>query len=102
MHARKAQMAELADAFVGLPGGFGTFEELFEIVTWAQLGLHAKPVGLLNTVGFFDSLLGLVDHAVREGFILARHRESLVTGSPFRRAAPAFPAVGHAAGGMRR
>jgi uncharacterized protein (TIGR00730 family) len=79
MHARKAQMAELADAFVGLPGGFGTFEELFEIVTWAQLGLHAKPVGLLNTAGFFDSLLGLVDHAVREGFILARHRESLVT-----------------------
>src|SRR4029079_9410375 len=61
MHERKALMADLADAFVALPGGFGTADELFEILTWAQLGLHAKPVGLLNVTGFFDHLLGWID-----------------------------------------
>ena len=74
MHARKALMAELSDGFVALPGGVGTFEELFEIVTWAQLGIHAKPVGLLNVMGFYDGLLALMDHAVREGFVLPEHR----------------------------
>jgi uncharacterized protein (TIGR00730 family) len=74
MHQRKARMAELADAFVALPGGFGTLEELFEILTWAQIGLHAKPVGLLNTNGYFDRLLAFLDHVRAEGFIYAEHR----------------------------
>jgi len=69
MHQRKAMMAELADAFIALPGGFGTVEELFEILTWAQLGFHAKPVGLLNVSGYFDHLIRFVEHAVTEGFI---------------------------------
>ena len=74
MHERKALMADLSDAFVALPGGFGTFEELFEMVTWAQLGLHRKPFGVLNAAGFFTSLLALVDDAIREGFIPPEHR----------------------------
>ena len=78
MHARKALMAELSDAFIAMPGGFGTFEELFEIVTWAQLGIHAKPVGLLNLAGYFDALLALVDHAVRDGFVHPDQRAILV------------------------
>jgi uncharacterized protein (TIGR00730 family) len=74
MHARKALMAELADGFVALPGGFGTFEELLEMVTWAQLGIHGKPVGLLNVAGYYDPLIALVDHAVREGFVSPQNR----------------------------
>jgi uncharacterized protein (TIGR00730 family) len=74
MHTRKARMAELADGFVALPGGFGTFEEFCEILTWGQLGFHAKPIGLLNVAGFFDPLLALFDHAVREGFLRAQNR----------------------------
>jgi hypothetical protein len=69
MHERKALMAAEADAFVALPGGVGTFEELFEAITWTQLGLHAKPCGLLNVGGFYDGLLGFLDHAWAEGFI---------------------------------
>lgn len=69
MHVRKATMAELADGFVALPGGFGTLDELFEILTWAQLGMHRKPVGLMNVCGFWDPLLALVDHTVKEGFV---------------------------------
>lgn len=68
MHARKAIMSELADGFVALPGGFGTLDELFEIVTWAQLGLHGKPVGLLDVDGFWRPVVGLIDHLVAEGF----------------------------------
>ena len=78
MHARKALMAELSDAFVAMPGGFGTFEEFFEVVTWSQLGLHRKLTGLLNVGGFYDPLVRLVDHAVQEGFIKPKHRELLV------------------------
>lgn len=74
MHARKARMAELSDAFIALPGGFGTFEEWFEIITWGQLGIHDKPCVLLNVDGYFDPLLALVDGAVREGFIRGAHR----------------------------
>ena len=74
MHERKALMAELADAFVALPGGFGTFEEFCEIVTWAQLGLHRKPCGLLNVEGYYDRLLALFDHAVAEQFVRPMHR----------------------------
>ena len=77
MHARKARMAELADAFVAMPGGFGTLDELFEIVTWAQLGIHAKPIGLLNFAGYFDPLVRYVDHAVDQGFIRPEHRALL-------------------------
>jgi uncharacterized protein (TIGR00730 family) len=73
MHARKARMAELADAFIALPGGYGTFEELFEVITWAQLGMHRKPIGLLNVAGYFNALKALVDHAIGEGFIRAEH-----------------------------
>jgi uncharacterized protein (TIGR00730 family) len=73
MHERKAAMADLSDAFVTLPGGWGTFDELFEILTWAQLGLHAKPVGLLNVHGYFDPLLALIRHSINEGFV---NRES--------------------------
>jgi len=77
MHERKKVMADLADAFVALPGGFGTFDELFEIVTWAQLGFHAKPIGLLNVDGYFNPLLELVHHAVAEGFISTHHARLL-------------------------
>jgi hypothetical protein len=78
MHERKALMASLADAFVALPGGFGTFEEFCEATTWTQLGLQRKPCGLLNVAGFFDPLLALFDHAASEGFILAEHRAIVV------------------------
>jgi uncharacterized protein (TIGR00730 family) len=74
MHERKALMADLADGFVALPGGFGTLEEFFEIVTWAQLGIHAKPCGLLDVEDFFQPLLALVEHAMEEGFIRPIHR----------------------------
>ena len=73
MHARKAAMADRADGFVALPGGFGTLDELFEIITWAQLHIHTKPVGLLNVRGFFDPLLAMVRHMSAEGFVKAHH-----------------------------
>jgi uncharacterized protein (TIGR00730 family) len=75
MHQRKALMADRADAFAALPGGFGTADELFEILTWAQLGIHTKPVGLLNVNGFFDPLLAWLDGCVGEGFLRRQHRE---------------------------
>jgi len=78
MHQRKAMMADLADAFVALPGGIGTFEELFEIWTWSQLGLQRKAVGLLNVRGYYDHLIALADHAAREGFLRREHREMLL------------------------
>lgn len=78
MHQRKALMADLSDGFVALPGGFGTADELFEILTWAQLGLHAKPIGLLNVAGFFDSLLTWLDRAVHDGFVRPPHRRLLL------------------------
>ena len=78
MHARKALMAELADGFVALPGGIGTLEELFEIVTWGQLGIHRKPVGVLNVAGYYDPLVALLDHAVAGGFVPARSRDLVI------------------------
>ena len=78
MHARKALMAELSDAFIALPGGMGTLEELCEVLTWAQLGIHGKPCGLLNVARYFDPLLALFDHAVREGFVRPEHRAILI------------------------
>jgi uncharacterized protein (TIGR00730 family) len=77
MHARKALMADLADGFVALPGGWGTLEELFEILTWGQLGLHDKPFGLLNVEGFFDGLLDFVDHGIAEGFVKPVNRSMI-------------------------
>ena len=68
MHERKAKMVELADAFIALPGGFGTLDELFEVVTWAQLGIHRKPIGLLDVEGYWQPDLALVDRAITEGF----------------------------------
>jgi uncharacterized protein (TIGR00730 family) len=79
MHERKALMAELSDGFIALPGGFGTFEELFEVVTWSQLGLHRKPTGLLNVLGYYDSLLQLLDQGVSEEFIRPGHRDLVLS-----------------------
>jgi len=74
MHERKARMAELADAFIALPGGMGTLEEFCEVVTWAQLGLHEKPCGLLNIQGYYDPLLEFVDRMIDEGFVRKKHK----------------------------
>jgi hypothetical protein len=78
MHERKALMAERADAFVALPGGLGTLEELFEVLTWGQLGLHAKPCALLNSAGYYDPLIGFLDQAHGHGFVQRRHRDMLL------------------------
>jgi uncharacterized protein (TIGR00730 family) len=77
MHGRKARMHELADGYIALPGGFGTWDELFETITWAQTGAHEKPVGLLNVRNYYDPLLAAMDHAVAEGFIFAEHRRAI-------------------------
>jgi uncharacterized protein (TIGR00730 family) len=83
MHERKAVMNDLADAFIALPGGWGTLEEFFEVLTWAQLGLHRKPCGLLNVHGYFDGLLSFIDHTVDERFVRSHHRAMvLVSSSP--------------------
>ncbi|KAI3832569.1 hypothetical protein MKW98_002115 [Papaver atlanticum] len=81
MHQRKAEMARQADAFIALPGGYGTLEELLEVITWAQLGIHRKPVGLLNVDGFYNSLLSFIDKAVDEGFISPSARRIIVSAS---------------------
>jgi uncharacterized protein (TIGR00730 family) len=77
MHERKALMAELADGFVALPGGIGTLEELVEVMTWSQLGIHAKPCGVLDAAGFYAPLIALLDHMVGQGFLHERHRAGL-------------------------
>ncbi len=81
MHTRKARMAELADAFIALPGGFGTLEELFETITWTQLGIHRKPIGLLNVAGFYGPLLALIEHSIAQGFVRPPYRGLLVVES---------------------
>ena len=78
MHERKATMAALSDGFIALPGGFGTLEELFEVLTWAQLGLHGHPCGVLNVAGYFDALLAFLDHARGQGFVRDVHHEMLL------------------------
>jgi len=78
MHERKAMMAELTDGFIAMPGGIGTFEEFFEILTWAQLGFHQKPCGILNVAGYYDGLLALCDTAVAEGFLRKAHRRLIL------------------------
>ena len=79
MHERKAQMSDLADCFLGLPGGFGTLEEFFEVITWAQIGIHQKPCALLNVNGYFDPLLDFMDHALAERFVRPEHRSLILT-----------------------
>ncbi|XP_020519754.1 probable cytokinin riboside 5'-monophosphate phosphoribohydrolase LOGL1 [Amborella trichopoda] len=79
MHERKSEMAKRADAFIALPGGYGTMEELLEMITWSQLGIHDKPVGLLNVDGYYDNLLALFDKGVEEGFINAPARHIVVS-----------------------
>ena len=81
MHERKAMMASLADGFIAMPGGMGTLEELFEMLTWSQLGIHAKPIGLLNVDGFYDGLNGFIQHASAQGFIRPQHA-ALMMSSP--------------------
>ncbi len=81
MHERKAMMEELSDAFVALPGGYGTYEEFCEMLTWGQLGLHQKPCGLLNVDGFYDSLIDFFENAVREGFVHPEHRKLVLDDS---------------------
>lgn len=78
MHERKTMMFELVDAFIALPGGFGTLEELFEVVTWAQLGLHQKPIGILNVNGFYDTLITQLDHMVSKGLLKQRNRDLIL------------------------
>jgi uncharacterized protein (TIGR00730 family) len=73
MHERKAMMAQLSSGFIAMPGGMGTLEELFEMLTWSQLGIHAKPVALFNVDGYYDSLIGFIDHAQSQGFLQERH-----------------------------
>lgn len=81
MHERKALMAELSDGFIALPGGFGTLEETFEVLTWLQLSIHSKPIGLLNIDGFYDTLLAFLDEQVQHGFVRAEHRALLIAHS---------------------
>lgn len=78
MHDRKALMVDISDAFIALPGGYGTLEELFEILCWAQVGLHSKPVGVLDSLGYFEPLNTLIEHARKEGFIYKEHRGLLI------------------------
>ncbi|MDX2133121.1 MAG: TIGR00730 family Rossman fold protein [Planctomycetota bacterium] len=78
MHERKMLMADMADAFVALPGGLGTLDELFEILAWAQLGIHTKPVGILNVEGYYDELMAFLDHVERENFLRLNHRTEVV------------------------
>ena len=78
MHERKALMAERADGMIALPGGFGTLEEWFEVLTWSQLGFHAKPCGLLNVAGYYDPLLAFLDHTVDERFVQRAHRDMII------------------------
>lgn len=78
MHTRKAKMAEFSDAFIAMPGGFGTLEELFEVVSWVQLGIYLKPIGLLNTSGFYDPLLNLVEHCIETEFIKPKYRDLII------------------------
>ena len=78
MHERKAMMAQLSDGFIAMPGGIGTMEEFFEVLSWAQLGIHRKPCGLLNTAGYYDPLIEFLDQAVKHDFIRQKHRSLLI------------------------
>jgi len=92
LHERKAEMAALADAFLALPGGLGTLEELAEVLSWAQLDLHTKPIGLLDVAGYFSSLQAFLDHAVAEGFVAERNRRLLLADDDLDRLLERFDA----------
>jgi uncharacterized protein (TIGR00730 family) len=81
MHERKAMMAQLSDGFIAMPGGLGTLEELFEMLTWAQLGIHSKPIGLLNVDGYYDSLVAFIRHATAQGLVRPQHAELMLVES---------------------
>ena len=81
MHQRKSQMADMSDGFIVFPGGIGTLEGFFEVLTWGQLGIHSKPAGILNVERYFDGLTGFLDHAVREGFLTEAHRQAIMVES---------------------
>jgi uncharacterized protein (TIGR00730 family) len=81
MHQRKSQMADMSDGFIAFPGGIGTLEGFFEVLTWGQLGIHSKPAGILNVERYFDGLTGFLDHAVREGFLTEAHRGAIMVES---------------------
>jgi len=81
MHQRKSQMADMSDGFIAFPGGIGTLEGFFEVLTWGQLGIHSKPAGILNVERYFDGLTGFLDHAVREGFLTEAHRQAIIVES---------------------
>jgi uncharacterized protein (TIGR00730 family) len=85
MHQRKSQMADMSDGFIALPGGIGTLEGFLEILTWGQLGIHAKPSGILNVAGYFDGLTRFLDHAVKEGFLTEEHRGHIIMETDARR-----------------
>lgn len=99
MHDRKAMMAELSDAFIALPGGYGTLEEFCEVLTWAQLGFHRKPCGLLNVGGFYDPFLAQIDHAIKSRFIRPEHRNLITVethpGTMLRHLAQTHPPAVH-------
>lgn len=102
MHERKAHMYNMADAFIALPGGLGTFDELFESVTWGQIGVHEKPVGLLNIRRYFDPLLAMLAHAEREGFVFKEHREMLLVEENPQTLLDAITAYHHPTQAVRR
>jgi uncharacterized protein (TIGR00730 family) len=85
MHERKAMMADLSEGFIAMPGGIGTFEELFEVFTWSRLGLHDKPIGLLNVSGFYDGLIAFLEHTVAQGFLTTEHASLLIHASDAER-----------------
>jgi uncharacterized protein (TIGR00730 family) len=102
MHGRKKRMHELAEGYIAMPGGFGTFDELFETITWAQTGAHEKPVGLLNIKNYFDPLLMAIDHAVDEGFIFAEHRDSVFCDSDPEKLLDAMSTYEHPRAAVKR
>jgi uncharacterized protein (TIGR00730 family) len=102
MHARKARMYELAEGYIAMPGGYGTFDELFETITWAQTGAHEKPVGLLNIRDYFKPLLAAIDHAVSEGFIFSEHRDALCCESDPNKLLDALIAYEHPRAAVKR
>jgi uncharacterized protein (TIGR00730 family) len=99
MHQRKSQMADMSDGFIALPGGIGTMEGFFEILTWGQLGIHRKPSGLLNVAGYFDELIKFLDHAVAEGFLAEEHRAAILVESDPKRLLKRMRAFAPAEGG---
>jgi hypothetical protein len=102
IHQRKARMYALAEGYIALPGGFGTFDELFETITWGQIGIHEKPIGLLNVRNYFDALNAAIDHAEREGFIFPEHRKMLCADSEPQKLLDAMKKHEHPVEAVRR